>query len=378
MSSDSRAADVIVTGHLCLDLIPDMAQVPLAALNIPGSLAECGPLGQSAGGAVSNVGLSLHRLGVDVRLMAAVGDDLIGHAIIDFLSARSPDLTRSIALRPGENSSYSIVLSPQRSDRIFLHFPGNNTTFGLADIDFDTIAQARIFHLGYPPILPRILASDGEEMAEIFRRAKATGVVTSLDMTLPDPLSASGRADWRAILRRALPYVDVFVPSIEETLLMLRRADFDSWRGKVLAHIDADYLSDLAAELLAMGVAVAGFKLGESGLYLQTGSVERFAALRRVPIRAEGWANRRLWHPAFQVAVAGTTGAGDSAYAGLIAALLRGLPPDEAIRHACAVGACNVEVADSTGGVRSWDETRARLDAGWPTHPAALPGFTRF
>jgi sugar/nucleoside kinase (ribokinase family) len=375
--SDSSPADVIVTGHLCLDLHPDMAQVPLQALNMPGSLAECGPLGLSGGGAVPNVGLSLHRLGVNVRLMAAVGDDLIGHAIIDLLNARSPELTRSIAVRPGEQSSYSIVLAPLRSDRIFLHFPGNNTTFGLPDIDFDIVAQAKHFHLGYPTILPRLMASDGAEMAEIFRRAKATSVTTSLDMTLPDPLSPSGRADWRAILRSALPYVDVFVPSIEEILFMLRRADFDAWRGKVLEHIDAAYLSDLAAELLDMGAAVAGFKLGESGMFLQTGPLDRFAAFGRSPIRTDEWANQQLWHPAFQVSVEGTTGAGDSAYAGLITALLRGLSPEDAIRHACAVGACNVETADSSAGVRSWDETTTRIRAGWSTRVDILRGYNK-
>ncbi len=376
MSADTHPADVIVTGHLCLDLIPQMGQVPLNALNLPGNLAEVGPLGQSAGGVVTNVGLSLRRLGVDVRLMASVGDDLIGHAIVDFLTARSPDLARSIALRAGEDSSYSIVLSPQNCDRIFLHFPGNNATFGLADLDLAAIAKARVFHLGYPPILPRIIANDGEEMTEIFRQAKAAGVVTSLDMTLPDPLSASGRAPWKTILQRALPYVDVFVPSIEEILFMLRRADFDTWRGKVLTHLDADYLSDLAAELLDMGVAVAGFKLGEAGLFLQTAAIERFAAFERLPIQPGEWANRRVWQPAFQVKVIGTTGAGDSAYAGLLAALLRGLPPDEAVRRACAVGACNVEVADSTSGVRSWDEISARLDAGWLTHGDPLRGYS--
>ena len=61
--------------------------------------------------------------------------------------------------------------------------------------------------------------------------------------------------------------------------------------------------------------------------------------------------------------------------AGLLAALLRGLDPPDAARWACAVGACNVEAADATSGVRTWEETQARMDAGWPHHDLRLAGF---
>lgn len=40
-------------------------------------------------------------------------------------------------------------------------------------------------------------------------------------------------------------------------------------------------------------------------------------------------------------------GAGDAAYAGLLAAMLRGLPPQAAAEMACAVGACCVEAPDA-------------------------------
>ena len=39
----------------------------------------------------------------------------------------------------------------------------------------------------------------------------------------------------------------------------------------------------------------------------------------------------------------------------------------------CAVGACNVEVADALSGVRTWDETARRVQAGWHRQPVALP-----
>jgi hypothetical protein len=45
---------------------------------------------------------------------------------------------------------------------------------------------------------------------------------------------------------------------------------------------------------------------------------------------------------------------------------------------AAAVGACNVEAADALGGLRSWEETRARIEAGWPRQKLdfeAIPGW---
>src|SRR5712691_2078947 len=71
--------------------------------------------------------------------------------------------------------------------------------------------------------MERMYANDGIELAAIFSRVKALGLTTSLDLSMPDPNSAAGRANWHAILRATLPYVDVFLPSAEEILFMPRR-----------------------------------------------------------------------------------------------------------------------------------------------------------
>lgn len=366
--------DVIVSGHLCLDLIPDMSTVPLEALSKPGRLSEVNALSFSTGGAVSNTGLALYQLGVNVRLMATVGDDLIGKIIISLLESRAPSLSQLITFQPGQPTSYSIVLSPQRVDRIFLHCTGTNGIFGVANIDFSLLTGAKIFHLGYPPLMPNLTLDDGAELEAIYRQAKAAGIVTSLDMAMPDPVGPSGRVNWLRVLERTLPHTDIFVPSIEEIVFMLRRADFDAWNGDVLPKLTRRYLSALANDLLSMGSAIVGFKLSSRGLYLKSASAETIHPLTaHLPLNPAEWDRREVYAPTFAVTVAGTTGAGDAAYAGLLAALLRGMAPAETARWGCAVGACNVEAADATSGIRSWDETKARLDAGWPVRDVSLP-----
>jgi sugar/nucleoside kinase (ribokinase family) len=367
--------DIIVAGHLCIDLLPDIENVPLSELATPGRLFEAGVMTISTGGAVSNTGLALHRLGVNVGLMSNVGDDAMGRLTLAFLESRDPALTRYLRLTQ-RHGSYTIVLSPKRVDRIFLSSVGSNAYFSSADVDYRLVAQAKMFHLGYPPLLPRLIENDGEDLATLFRQARDSGAITSLDLTLPDPTGASSRADWRAALARTLPYVDIFIPSIEEIVFMLRRADYDRWQGAPLEHVSAPYLDDLAEELLAMSAAaVVGFKLGELGMYLRTSRAGHFARLSGLPIDAATWAERTVWHPSFEVEVAGTTGAGDAAYAGFLSAVLKGLTLDDAIRWACAVGACNVEASDSTSGILTWDATQRRLDDGWRTRPLRLSGY---
>lgn len=372
--SSNRPIDIVVSGHLCLDMLPRMENVPLEGLSKPGRLFETGALDISTGGAVANTGLALHQLGAKVRLMSMVGDDAIGRMIIDVIESRDPSLSELITVKHGEPSSYTIVLSPQRVDRIFLHCPSTNTDFGVANINFTEIERAKIFYLGYPPILPRLLKDDGAELEAIFRQAKAAGAVTALDTSLPDPNGLSGQADWHTILGRTLPHVDIFVPSIEEILFMLRRDDYEAWRGAILDHLTGDYLHNLAAELLKHGPAIVGFKLGEYGVYLRGGT--KLAPLcRTLPLNVEVWANTWVYSPAFSVNVVGTTGAGDSAYAGLLTSLVKGLPIEQAARWMCAVGACNVEGPDALSGIRTWDDTVARMNAGWPSRTERISGL---
>ncbi len=286
---------------------------------------------------------------------------------------------------PEAATSYSIIISPPDIDRIFLHSPGANNTFGAADVRYDVVAQARLFHFGYPPLMRRIYADNGAELIEIYRRVRALEVTTSLDMAVPDPATDAGRADWVTILEGVLPFVDVFLPSVEEILFMLRRPQYEALvreakGGSLLPLVTPALLSDLGEELLSMGGRVVGLKLGDRGFYLRTASEAAIAEMgAAAPADPEDWADRELWVPCFKVDVVGTTGAGDATIAGFLAALLRGLPVKDAARMAVAVGACNVEAADALGGLRSWEETEARVAAGWPQRELTLtePGWHR-
>lgn len=364
----------VVAGHICLDVIPqlfDSTPDRLEMMSIPGRLVEIGPVTFSTGGPVSNTGLALHQLGINTRLMGKVGNDLFGQAVRQVVSSYGPHLADGMVVDEMVATSYTIVISLPGQDRILLHCPGANDTFSAGDIRYDLVAKARLFHFGYPPLMKLMFNDDGSQLPAIFQRIKELGVTTSLDMALPDPSSMAGHADWVAILKATLPYVDIFMPSIEEILYMLHRDTYNRLyrtmgRPDFLPLITPELLSNLSRELLDMGVAVVGLKLGDRGCYVRTAGQPIIEAMGRArPAAPAEWANKELWAPCFKVNVAGTAGAGDATIAGFLSAMLRGLSPEEALTAAVAVGACNVEAVDTLSGLRSWEKTMVRVTEGW-------------
>ena len=93
---------------------------------------------------------------------------------------------------------------------LHIFHPGTNDTFSAEDIDYDALSDCSMLHFGYPTLMRQMYENDGDQLLKIFKQAKLKGVVTSLDMTLPDPSSASGQVDWKKLFKRVLPVVDIF------------------------------------------------------------------------------------------------------------------------------------------------------------------------
>lgn len=379
------AARIIVAGHVCLDVIPEFGDRvgSQESIFVPGGLVGVGPALTATGGPVSNTGLALYRLGVPTKLMGKVGDDLFGQQVLNLLRSQDGALAAGMIVSEGGVTSYSLVISPPGVDRFFYHCSGANDTFGADDVPLEALGDARIFHFGYPPLMRRMYANGGVELADLLQRVRGMGLTVSLDMATVDPNSAAGQVDWIAILERTLPCVDVFLPSFDETLFMLDRERFAELSacttGNLAAAADADLLSSLADRLLRMGTAVVGLKLGDQGLYVRTAlDAERMTAMgRAAPADPLAWAGRELLVPCFKTTVVGTTGAGDCTIAGFLAALLEGYALPDAMTSAVAVGAFNVESADATSGIRPWSQVQDRLAAGWERRPVSieLPGW---
>jgi sugar/nucleoside kinase (ribokinase family) len=372
--------DAICVGHICIDLTPDIPprEGGLADIFVGGKLINVGRIEFSTGGSVSNTGIALSRLGFKTPLVGKIGDDMLGGVIADLARSQGgvPDY---LITAPGESSSYSVVLAVPGVDRIFLHNPGTNDTFDVDDLDFSLVADARLMHFGYPPLMKRMFQSGGAGLARLFSLAKETGAATSLDMTLPDPYTESGRADWLGILSDTLPNTDIFMPSIEEIIYMADRGKYDALKAKdsdILKNLDIDYISDLGGRILAMGCGIVVLKCGTLGYYVKTSNADRLSRMgRAVPENIGEWAGKEIFSGIYKVSnFKSATGAGDTSIAGFLAAFLSGYSPEYAINIACATGALCVTSWGAADAIEPLPGVIKRIKAGWEKRPVSYSG----
>ncbi len=367
---DSLPVGVVVAGQLHLEIVPTLtgSNVTLA----PGKLLEAGNITLSTGGPVAGVGLALHKLGITTRLMGKVGNDLFGQAVFQIIAAHGANLAVGMVIAPGEVSSYAIVINPLGSERSIIYASGCNDTLSAADIRYDLVERAQLFHFGYPLAAAPLYDAEGAELVSIFQRVKALGVTTSLDLVLPDLVSTAAQMDWRTLLTTLLPHVDVFLPNAEELLMMLRRPLYEKLvsrarRGNLLDYVEPEVFSELSKVLHDMGASIVAIKAGRRGLYLHTAAHQALEKMGYAqPSHLSTWSNRELWAPRFVVEAATSENGGDATIAGFLMGMLRGMTPQATLAAACAVGASSLEGDSLLSGIRSWPKIMGRIADGWP------------
>ena len=361
--------DIVVAGHICLDIIPGWKVGSIKTI-VPGHILEMSGLKLSTGGAVANTGLTLKKLGINTTLLGKIGSDAFGKVILEILQKEDKTLVENMIISKNEISSYTIVLNPPDTDRVFLHYPGPNHTFDANDIPYEKIKSGCLFHFGYPPLMQKFYENDGKELVKMFQRIGKMNMSTSLDMAMPDPESPAGKIDWCKFFKNVLPVVDIFMPSIDELLYMLNSDKFYKILEKK-ERIDALLLDQIAGQLIDYGAKVVAIKLGDQGLYLRSVRTEK-SNLSRI-INPSDWNDRQLLSPCFVTEVKGTTGTGDATIAGFLAQLIGGEEPENCMSLATAVGACCVEAVDATGGIRPLPEVVKRVTSGWERLPLSMP-----
>ncbi len=364
----------VVAGHICIDItpkIPKQSSDRIQDILSPGRLINVGDADIHTGGAVANTGLAMKILGADVALAGKIGDDAFADMIISI--ADKYDASGGLIRSPGDSTSYSVVLAIPGIDRIFLHDPGANDTFCADDLPMEAIGDAALFHFGYPPIMKRMYENNGEELVKIMKKVSEAGVATSLDLCAVDPDTQAGRADWNAILAGVLPYVDIFVPSVEELIFMLERDKCDRLRAQnpdtdLTSIIDLEKdIEPLGKRCLDMGAKIVLIKCGASGMYYCTADKEQLEKISgRLEMDPVVWADRKGFERSFvpEKVVSGT-GAGDTSVAAFLTSILNGQSPEKCVTYAVATGACCVEAVDALGGLKSFEEIDRKIECGW-------------
>ncbi len=168
---------------------------------------------RSVGGNGANTAYSAAMMGIRTRLVGIAGSDSEGEWVLVQLRAAGVD-TRFLG-RSQTPTAASVALVHRNGERCFFHNPGASREAFAHPLEFspELVEGISHYHLASPLLLPL----QRPHLAEMLRRAKAAGLVTSVDTQW----DASN--EWMAILGPALSHTDILF--VNSSLTKMRRAN---------------------------------------------------------------------------------------------------------------------------------------------------------
>jgi sugar/nucleoside kinase (ribokinase family) len=296
--------------------IADVLGRPVTGIPPGQNLALLDEIRITVAGTAAGTAVDLAKLGAQVHAVGALGEDELGN-FVEATMRRSGIDTGGLVRKKGVQTSATMLPIRPNGERPALHVIGTNGELRLEDVDLGLISRAQYLHVGGTPLLPRI---DGEPLSRVFRHAREHGVVTTYD------LLAIPRPDLLKNVEACLPWVDYFMPGLEEALMMTGLSD----------------RRDVIRYFLDRGAKHTVFKMGGEGssiAWLENGDL------------------RELRVPTFDVPVVDSTGCGDAYCAGFIVGLSLGWDLERAGLLGSTAGALVVQGLGSDAGIVDLDRT---------------------
>jgi sugar/nucleoside kinase (ribokinase family) len=262
----------------------------------------------TAGGTV----IDTAKLGLRSLAVGAVGDDEKADWVLMTMQKHGIDISAMQRLK-GVPTSATILNVRPNGERPALHVRGASDHFDVPPAMYAKVFDAPIIHLGGTGLLRTL---DGPASLTLLKEAKARGSVVTFDLIAANPETAR-------IVFPLLPYIDYFMPSIEEARDMSGLHTPD----------------DCARFYLDHGATACVFTLGGEGAYYA---------------HKDG---TRITSPAFDIEVVDTTGCGDAFDAGMIAALHHKMNVEDALRFAQATAGLVATGLGSDAGIISFEHT---------------------
>jgi sugar/nucleoside kinase (ribokinase family) len=308
--------DAAVFGLIVADLIA--SPMDLRNPPAPGGLSVLKTLELTTGGNVCNTGIALAKLGLKSAAAGMVGNDVLGQALLERMNAAGVDTSVVFKTDKAQTSATVVAVEPG-GERAFFHTPGTTTLLDAAVFRdcFEMFKRCAFVQVGYFGLLPTLTPELPTVLRELRKAAPQTKI--ALDTVNPP-------AD-RALLDPILPLLDIFAPSRTEAATLTGEHDPKKM---------------IAAFRQRMPNALIGIKLDAEGCLLDDG-------------------RKQILAPAYKIKVIDTTGAGDTWFAGLIAGLHKGMSLRQSAQLANRAAADCCTALGASAGVRSFEETMARL-----------------
>ena len=288
--------DVLVVGELNIDLILDgLQQFPEVGKEI---LADkmIYTLGSSSAIFASN----LSALGASVNYCGCIGEDDFGKKIMHDLDAKSVNTNNLIYSR---NATGITVVLNAGQNRAMVTYAGAMNDLCESDVTHAMLTNAKHLHVSSVFIQPALKPG----LTNLFKRAKQAGLTTSLDPQW------DSYEQWDCDWEQLLPFVDVFLPNIEELKNITK----------------------------------------QTTIYDAVAAIKNFANSIVVKNSVEGatvfYKDEKIEQPAFiNHDFADAIGAGDSFDAGFISQYIKGKPLKECVSLGAVCGAINTTAYGGT------------------------------
>lgn len=317
MGFDCLSVGILVADHLC---------APIARLPEAGELVLADDLPLAIGGCAANAAIDLRRVDVNVGVIGCVGADIFGRFICETL-AEAGIGTEGIRAVHDYPTSGTLIINVQGQDRRFIHTIGASAALRAGEIPWSLVSQSKVLYVGGYLLLKGLKPA---ELADLFRRARAAGVITVLDIVMPGP------GEYLEQLDPVLAETDVFLPNTDEA-------------GSITGQKDP---VRQAERFLSAGAKTVVITCGHDGTLLMSDRL-RFRA------------------GVYPTQFVGGTGAGDAFDAGYILGLARGDDPRRCLEWGSALGASCVRSISATASVF----TRPEAEAFIGKHPLEIREF---
>lgn len=273
----------------------------------------------TAAGTSAGTSIDLAKLGCSVTAVGAVGNDEMGNILIGILDRYGVD-TKYLARKDGVQTSGSILPIRPNGERPALHVMGANAVFSFDDVPLEVVAKADYVHIGGFYLMPLF---DGPDTVKTLQFAKQSGAITTMDIL------GVQQKDMAQKILPSMPYLDYFMPNLEEACMITGLTDPDQM---------CQYFLDAGAKNVVL-------KMGERGSLILSATGERVRV------------------PAFKVKLVDTTGCGDAWSAGFIAGLSFQMPVAKAAQLGSACGSLVASGLGSDAGIIDLESTLAFIDS---------------
>ena len=291
-----------------------------------GSLDSVSGYDLAIAGAEFNVAVGVARLGHRVTYMTKLGKDPFGQRIIHVLNENKIG-NEFVAWRDTKKTGFMLKGRVSQGDPDIFYFRAGSAASTLSVEDVEKIRFDEYSHIHLTGILPALSESTRAAVNLMFDKARQAGLLITFDPNLRPQL-------W--------PSQDVMIQSIND---MASKADIvlpGTAEGKIL--MGSDDPKKINAFYRNLGAKAVITKVGSQGAYVTTATEEYLV-------------------PGFKVdKVIDTVGAGDGFAAGVITALMEGLPLKEAVRRGNAIGAIQVTSRGDNEGLPYPDQLKAFME----------------